>query len=180
MSKKTQIIVAVLIIILAAASRLVAHPWNFTPIAAMSLFAGAYLGKKWGVVLPLAAMFLGDIFIGFYDWPVMVSVYLALVLAFGLGWLLRGQKRWYGVLGAAITSSAIFFVVTNFAVWVFFSWYPHTWAGLVSCFTLALPFFKNTLAGDIIYTGLFFGLYELILFTASKKTLAEVKSSSND
>lgn len=163
---------AMAIIALAAASRLVKHPFNFTPVAAMALFAGCYLRKKWGIVLPLAAMLVSDYFIGFYDWQVMTSVYTSIALAFWLGWLLRERKKWYGVLGAAITSSAIFFVVTNFAVWAFFNWYPHTWQGLISCFTLALPFFRNTLAGDIVYSAVFFGVYELILYFVTRKQLA--------
>lgn len=171
MSNKTKIIVAIAIILLAAASRLVKHPFNFTPVAAMALFAGCYLQKKWAVVLPLAAMFVSDYFIGFYDWPVMISVYTSIALAFFIGWFLREYFKWYNVILASLASSVAFFVITNFAVWAFFDWYPHSWSGLISCFTLALPFFRNTLLGDFIYTGLFFGSYELILRLANKKIL---------
>ncbi|MFH0852578.1 MAG: DUF6580 family putative transport protein [bacterium] len=172
MSKKTKIIIAALIILLAAASRLVKHPFNFAPIAAMSLFAGCYLGKKWGVILPLAAMFVSDFFIGFYDWQVMLSVYISLALAFVIGWFLSKHLKWYNVGFASLLSSVAFFIVTNFAVWAFFSWYPHTFAGLISCFTLALPFFRNTLAGDLVYSAIFFGAYELILYLAARRHLA--------
>lgn len=163
MSNKTKIIIAVLVVMLAAASRLVKHPFNFAPVAAMAIFAGCYLGKKWAVILPVASMVISDYFIGFYDWQVMVSVYLGIALAFVIGWHLKKRKKWHNVALASFASSVAFFLITNFAVWAFFDWYPHTWAGLVNCFTLALPFFRNTLAGDFVYTGLLFGLYELVV-----------------
>lgn len=176
MSNRTKILIAVVIILLAAGSRLVEHPWNFTPVVAMSIFAGCYLQKRWAIILPLGAMLASDYFIGFYDWPVMVSVYLSIILAFAIGWFLKERLRWYNVVGASLISSVVFFLLTNFAVWAFFSWYPHTWSGLISCFTLALPFFRNTVAGDLIYTGLFFGLYEFVLAWFAKKLFVPVKS----
>ena len=166
MSTKTKIIIVISIIALAAMSRLVKHPFNFTPLAAMALFAGCYLHKKWGVLLPLAAVFISDYFIGFYNWRLMASVYASLVFIFAIGLVLNKYKTWYNIIFASLTSSVVFFAVTNFSVWSFSGWYPHTWAGFVSCFTLALPFFRNTLAGDLVYTTAFFGIYELaVLFS---------------
>jgi len=175
MSTKTKIIIAALIILLAAASRLVKHPFNFTPIAAMALFSGCYLRKKWAVVLPLAAMFVSDIFIGFYDWQVMASVYLSIVLVFAIGWFLSRKLKWHNIIFASLSSSVVFFLVTNFAVWAFFSWYPHTLTSLFSCFTLALPFFRNTLLGDLVYSGVLFGAYELVLWRFAKKIPSEAR-----
>lgn len=168
MSNKTKIILAAAIIILAAASRLVKHPFNFTPIVALSIFAGYYLKSKWGAVLPLAAMLLSDYFIGFYDWQVMASVYVSILLAFIIGKFVSA-KKWYYIPFSAVASSVLFFLITNFAVWAFFDWYPHTWQGLFNCFTLALPFFRNSLAGDVVYSGLFFGLYNAVLVIAERK-----------
>ncbi len=175
MSTRTKIIIAVLIILAAAGSRLVKHPYNFTPIVAMTIFAGCYLNRRWAVVLPLGAMLVSDYFIGFYDWQVMASVYGSIALAFAIGWYLKNYLKWYSVIGASLASSVIFFLITNFAVWAFFPWYPHTWQGLVSCFALALPFFRNALAGDLIYTGMFFAAYELVLMAASRKLTSEAK-----
>ena len=172
MSKRTKIILVVLVIILAAASRLVKHPYNFTPIIAMSIFAGCYLKTRWGIILPLLAMLVSDYFIGFYDFPVMVSVYLAITLAFFIGWILRKYKKWYNVALASLVSSLAFFFITNFAVWAFFNWYPHSWVGLVNCFTLAIPFFRNSLAGDLFYTASLFGLFELALAWSRGKVRA--------
>jgi len=162
MSNKTKIIIAVAIILLAAASRLLKHPFNFTPIVAMSIFAGCYLKKYWAVALPLFAMLISDYFIGFYDWQVMISVYLSVAVAFGIGWLLSKRLKWFNVGLSVLAASVVFFIITNFAVWAFFSWYPHTWAGLLNCFTLALPFFRSSLAGNVVYVGLFFGVYETV------------------
>lgn len=159
----------VAVIALAVASRLVKHPFNFTPIAAMALFSGCYLRKYWGVVLPLAAMLVSDYFIGFYDWQVMASVYASIALAYIIGWYLYNHKKWYNVFFAALASSVTFFILTNFAVWAFFNWYPHTWAGLVADFTLALPFFRNTLLGDLFYSVILFGAFEAITYWAAKR-----------
>jgi signal transduction histidine kinase len=173
MNNKTKVLIAASIIILAAASRLVKHPYNFTPIIAMSLFAGCYLKQRWGILLPLVAMLISDYIIGFYHWQVMVSVYLSIALAFVIGSFLAKYLKWYNVIFSSLISSLIFFVITNFSVWVFFDWYAHSWQGLVSCFTLALPFFRNSLAGDLFYTGLIFGLYHLAVAWLNKKVLKE-------
>ena len=169
MSKKTQIFIVAAIIILAAASRLVKHPFNFTPIIAMSIFAGVYLNKKWGIFLPLAAMAVSDFFIGFYDWQVMASVYAGIALAFLIGRALKNREKWQTAVFGALASSSAFFIITNFSVWAFFDWYPHTWAGFLNCFALALPFFRNSLAGDLIYTGVLFAGYEAVLAFYNKK-----------
>jgi membrane protease YdiL (CAAX protease family) len=117
MSNKTKIIIASLIVFLAAASRLINHPYNFTPIVAMSIFAGCHLHRRWGVLVPLGAMLVSDYFIGFYDWQVMTSVYFSIVLAFGIGWLLKKNFKWYNAVFASLISSVVFFIITNFAVW---------------------------------------------------------------
>ncbi|MDD4332946.1 MAG: hypothetical protein PHT51_02430 [Patescibacteria group bacterium] len=175
MNKKQKIVFAVLLVLLAASSRLIKHPYNFTPIAAMSIFAGAYLCRRWAVVLPLAAMLASDFFIGFYDWQVMASVYASIAVSFFVGRYLSKKIKWYSVVFGALLSSVIFFIITNFAVWIFFNWYPHTFAGLASCFTMALPFFRNTLAGDLLYSGVLFGGYEAVSLYFDRKFLVGVK-----
>jgi hypothetical protein len=173
MSTKMKIFLAVSIVVLAAASRLINHPFNFTPVAAMAIFAGCYLDKKWAVILPLCAMFVSDLFIGFYNWPVMIAVYAGIATAFFIGRMMAKRKTWYNIIGGSLSASIIFFLVTNFSVWAFASWYPHTLAGLVNCFTLALPFFRNTLAGDIVYTTVFFSAYEAVMALSYKKVLSK-------
>ncbi|MEA3398292.1 MAG: DUF6580 family putative transport protein [Patescibacteria group bacterium] len=179
MSKKAKLILIIGIITLAAGSRLIKHPFNFTPIIAMSIFAGVYLNKKWAVMLPLAAMIISDFFIGFYDWQVMASVYAGIALAFFIGYILKKRKKWQTAIAGALASSAAFFIITNFSIWAFFDWYPHTWAGLLNCFTLALPFFRNSLAGDLLYTGAFFAAYEVILALVNNKIARKAKAEIN-
>ncbi len=168
MSKKNLALI-VGIIILAAASRLVKHPMNFTPVGAMALFGGWYFTKKYYVIIPLLVMFLSDMFIGFYDWRLTAVVYLGMALMFGIGWLLKKKASWRRVVIGSLTGSVIFFLITNFAVWALYSWYPHTWAGLANCFAMALPFFKNSLAGDLFYGVALFSVYELTWFYSSRK-----------
>lgn len=170
------VVVVALLVLLLAASRLVKHPFNFTPVAAMAIFAGCYFKKYWGVILPVGAMIVSDYFIGFYDWQVMVSVYFSIALAYLVGYFVAGHKKWYTVLGGAFVSSLIFFVITNFAVWAFFNWYPHTWAGLVSDFTMALPFYRNTLLGDLFYTVILFGAYEGVLYIIKAREAKKAES----
>jgi hypothetical protein len=165
MSKKNFILIAS-IIILAAASRLMKHPPNVTPVAAMALFGGWYFTKKYFVVIPLLAMLVSDAFIGFYDWRLTAVVYVGIALTFFIGWFLKKQANWRKVIAGTLLGSIIFFMITNFAVWALYQWYPHTWAGLINCFTLALPFFKNSLVGDLFYSVMLFGVYELVLFYA--------------
>jgi len=181
MSKKNWIpVLFVLVIILAAAaSRLVKHPFNFTPIIAMSIFGGCYLKKYWGLLIPIGAMMIGDYFIGFYDWQVMLSVYVGVAIAYFLGMGIGSKRKWPKVIGFSILSSVLFFIITNFAVWFFFDWYSHDLNGLLSCFTLALPFFKNSILGDIFYSAAFFGLYEAFVIIYNKVTFSQSETAKN-
>ncbi|MDP2720944.1 MAG: hypothetical protein Q8O75_03320 [bacterium] len=161
-----------LIIGLAVAARLLPHPPNFAPIAAMALFGGAYLSPRYAPLLPIVALFLGDIFIGFYSPLVMVSVYGSFVLVGLLGMWLRKRKSPRNVIAAAIGSSLLFFLITNFAVWAAGA-YARDPSGLLQSYVMGLPFLKNTLAGDLFYTASFFGAYELALKLVKKPALAK-------
>jgi hypothetical protein len=174
MNKKNFLLI-IAIIALAAASRLVKHPPNFTPVAAMALFGGWYFTKKYFVAIPLLVMLISDAFIGFYDWRLTAVVYLGIALMFGIGWLLKKNASWRKVIAGTLLGSIIFFVITNFAVWALYQWYPHTWAGLVNCFAMALPFFKNSLVGDLFYSLVLFGVYELFWFYVSAKQVKLMK-----
>ena len=163
-----------LIIGLAVAARLLPHLPNFAPIAAMALFGGAYLNRKYAIVIPLVAMFLSDIFIGFYSPVVMTSVYGSFVLVGLLGMWLRKRKSPSSVLAAAIGSSILFFLITNFAVWAAGA-YARDLSGLVQSYIMGLPFLKNTLAGDLFYTASFFGGYELAVRIVNSRKPALVR-----
>ena len=161
------------IILIAVVARLIPHAPNFAPIAAMALFGGAYLNRGYALLVPVIALFVSDLFIGFYSPVVMISVYGSFVLVGLIGLWLRKQKSPRNVILAAVSSSILFFLLTNFAVWLG-GWYPRSLNGLVECYTLALPFFRNTILGDLFYTGVFFGGYELVLRLVRKPAVETV------
>jgi len=157
---RLKLLIATVFVVIGAASRLTPHPFNFTPITAIALFGSVYLPKKIALGLPLLAMLISDFFIGFYQLSLMSFVYISFFLCVLLGFWLRKNKKWYTTLGSALSCSIIFFLLTNFAVWAFTNWYPKDFSGFIECYLMALPFFKNTLLGDLLYVGLFFGIYE--------------------
>ena len=143
-------------IVVAAALRLAPHPPNFTPIGAMALFSGAYLGRKaLAFAAPLGALLLSDLVLGFYHGQATVYFSVALIVMIGLAALTRRTALRIGV--AAVVSSILFFLVTNLGMWAFSGFYPLTPAGLEACFIAAIPFFQNTVAGDLFYATLLFG-----------------------
>jgi Family of unknown function (DUF6580) len=149
-------IALLLAIVIAAALRLVPHPPNFTPIGAMALFSGAYLGRRAAAfAAPLGALLLSDLVLGFYHGQATVYFSVALIVMIGIVALSRVSAVRVGA--AAIASSVLFFIVTNFGMWLFSGIYPRTFVGLEACYVAAIPFFQNTLAGDLFYATLLFG-----------------------
>jgi hypothetical protein len=149
-------------ILAAAALRLLPHPPNFTPIGAMALFSGAYLGRRGlAFVAPLAALLLSDLVLGFYHG--MATVYFSVVLIVLIGLQLSSRGSFWRVGAAALASSVLFYVVTNFGMWLFSGIYPRTLGGLEACYIAAIPFFQNTVSGDLVYTALLFGGFALLL-----------------
>jgi len=143
-------------ILAAALSRLIPHPPNFSPVAALALFGGAAIAsKRLAFVLPLAAMFLSDLILGFSLMTPVIYGCFALIVCLGF-WVKRSQS--VGRIGlAAVAGAILFFVVTNFGVWALGSYYPKTVAGLTECFVAAIPFFWNTLISDLFYATILFG-----------------------
>jgi len=151
----------------AAAMRLVPHPPNFTPVAALALFAGAHFEqRRWAFIVPLAAMILSDLALQAlygYGWhSTLPAVYASFVAVVGIGLALRDRRRPGPVAAAALASSLLFFVVTNLAVWADGLLYPRTAGGLVECYVAAIPFYGSTLAGDLFYTATMFALFAAI------------------
>lgn len=151
-----------ILILLGACARLVPHPWNFTPIMAIGLYAGARSAKLWtATLITVAALLLSDSILGFYSG--MAYVYAASLVPVVLGWCVRERGGVGAIVASAAFSSISFFLITNAAVWAASSLYAHTWAGLGACFTAALPFYRNEIAGDALYTCAFFGADALLL-----------------
>ncbi|MES2962761.1 MAG: DUF6580 family putative transport protein [Bdellovibrionota bacterium] len=163
---------ALILILVAAGLRLVPHPPNFSPIAAMALFGAAAFDRKvWAFVLPLAALLLSDLVLGFHDQ--MAAVYGSIILVEILGlWALRSNRSPARIAMTAVTASMLFFVITNLSVWAFSGMYARTGAGLATCFAAALPFLQNSLAGDLVFTGALFGAWALVERTLANRTQA--------
>ena len=172
---KPRFLTLLTITLAAASTRLLSHPPNFAPIAAMALFGGCYFtSKRSAFGVPLIAMFLSDLLLGYGFHPVLPFVYGSFALTVCLGLWVRQRSTPLRIGSAAIAASVLFFVVTNFGVWVQGDLYPRTLEGLVRCYVMAIPFFRNTLAGDALYTFALFGGFALAqtLFPALREPVA--------
>lgn len=159
----------IFLIMAGALARLIPHPPNFTPIASIALFGGRELPKKFSWFVPICALALSDIVIGFYDLKILASVYLSFLISVLLGRKLKQNFRLEKMLGLATLSSIIFFIITNFSVWAFSPMYAKTLSGLGLCFYYALPFFRNELTGTFFYATIIFGASEIIKIMLERK-----------
>jgi len=148
------IITFLFISVILALGRIIPHPPNFTPILATAIYTPYMVNDKWiAVLIPLSAMFIADIIIGFHLY--MLWVYGAIGLSTLISnWSMRFNKKYIQLGVMAILSSILFFIITNFAVWIIWDYYPKTIDGLIICYIKAIPFFQNTLLGTMIYTAL--------------------------
>jgi hypothetical protein len=160
----------VLIVLAAAATRLLPHPPNFTAMTALALFGGSYFSdRRLAVGVPLLALLLSDLALGVYwQWDYraiqghMWVQYLSFLGIVCMGFMLRESRGAWRVGAVAFAASCLFFIVTNFAEWVFQPWYPKTAAGLAASYVAGIPFFRSTLIGDLFYTALMFGGFHLL------------------
>lgn len=170
MNRKIELknIIPLTLIVFAVISRLIPHPPNFTPITAIALFGGYSLRNRWNAIfLPLLIMFISDLFIGFHS--TIWAVYLSFILITLLGFLLRNKFSYLKLVYLASGSSFLFFLITNFAVWMTSGMYPHTLQGLLQCYFLGLPFYKTSpieflafsFIGDLIYSFAIFSAFHL-------------------
>ncbi|ASV10002.1 hypothetical protein B2G50_19575 [Leptospira interrogans serovar Canicola] len=148
------------LILIAVACRYLPHPANFTPILAISLFAGAHFAsKKLSLFLPVCALLISDLLIGFHDQ--MIPVYGISLLLVVAGWRLRISSSVSKIALWSLSGSVLFFLVTIFYVWLA-GYYSYDLNGLVQCFIKAVPFFQNSLLGDLFYTTVLLGGFALI------------------
>jgi hypothetical protein len=158
------------IIVAAAMLRLLPHWPNFTPIAAMALFAGTYIEKKqFSFAIPIAAMFLSDIVIGFH--ANIPAVYLSFAITVLIGMAIRRSVSVGTVFMASLGSSVIFFIITNFSAWLASPFYPQTFPGLMECYIAGLLFFRDTaqgfsffvndVLGTVFFSAVFYGAFYL-------------------
>lgn len=151
--------------------RLLPHEPNMTPITAIVFASALYLGKKWSLALPITIIFVSDLIIGFYDWKIMLSVYGSFVLIAFLSWVVQKHRTFFTITMTVFGSSAIFFLVTNAAVWAFSSWYEKSFSGLLYAYELGLPFWRNMLVGDIFYTAILVGIFEKHRFLSTIRSV---------
>ena len=157
-----------LYILVAIVLRILPHPWNMTPIGAMFLFSGAtFKSKRLSLIVPLGALLVSDYLVvkllyhGVYSW-IMTSPWPGFLIVAMIGWRLGKTITWQRVLGASLASSVAFFIVSNFTLWLTGELYPLTLSGLGICFAEAVPFFHNTVLGDLVYAAVFFGSHEFV------------------
>jgi len=164
-----------LLIFLTALTRLLPHPANFSPVAAIALVGGVYFERKTGLVIPLLALLISDIFLGFH--ATMPFVYGSFIITWLIGIWLKSHKRPLLIIGGVALSSVIFFLITNFGVWLTGGgwYYPKTLSGLIECYIMAIPFFRNSFLGDFIYAGALFGIIELVEYIIKVRQSKTIK-----
>lgn len=149
-------------ILFAVVMRLVPHWPNFTPVAAIAIFGGAYISKKGlAFLLPVLAMFISDLIIGFHS--TMIAVYTGMVIAAGIGIMLRNRIKIGNVVIASLASSVIFFIITNFASWYTgLMPYSRDFSGLLQAYVAGIPFFNYAMIGDLFYSTVIFGSFYFV------------------
>lgn len=151
---------SVIVIAVAVLYRLFPHIPNVAPITALALYSGVYLDKKVALILPLTIMLISDLFVGFHQ--TMLFVYGSFVITSVIGVWLKMHQSLRNIVGATVLSSVLFFIITNLGVWLEGQMYMRTMEGLITCYYMALPFFRNTFLGDLMYVGMFFGVHAVI------------------
>lgn len=156
--------------ILAIAGRVLPHAANLTPLYAVALFACAVFPRGTGMWVPMAAMVASDLFLGLHD--TVLFTWTGMLLFCVLGYLLRGQRSTARLALTTLTGSTLFFLWTNFGVWMVSGLYPHTVSGLTQCYVLALPFFRNSLLGDLAFAGALFAAYDWVRLRRAARVAA--------
>jgi hypothetical protein len=161
---------AISLIIIGILLRFIPHTANFTPVAAIAIFAGVYLNKKQALIVPLLLMVLSDIFLGMHN--VVIFTWGSFVLVTLLGIWAKNHKTFKAVASTSIVSSTLFYIITNFGVWAM-GWYPQNAKGLFDCYIMGLPFLRTFSIATLVYTVVFFGAYEVIARRVRNTKLAK-------
>ena len=158
---KTRLLILSIIVFAIALFRILPHPVNVSPVAAMALFGGVYFAdKRVALIIPFMALLLSDLIIGLHD--TMVFVYASFALTMVIGYWIRDRQGVMMIASATIASSALFFLVTNFGAWLSHGMYPFTAQGLVQAYVAGLPFLQNTLLGNLFFSAVLFGGFALL------------------
>ena len=181
MNKKNYFLIIAILFI--AISRIIPHIPNFTPVCATALFAGAMFGnKKLGIVIPLLAMFISDcvlqLIYGYGFHSLMIVIYASMVLISLIGQKLQNNLTFKSIFSYTFLSSVLFFLITNFAVWCQ-GGYGYSISGITTCYIAAIPFFTNSILGDLFYGLILFGSYYFVILKNLKKEKIQNYSKSN-
>lgn len=175
MTKKYAVILGVLFAALTIVMRLVPHPWNFTPVGALLLYTGFILPRRY-LILPLVVLAVSDFIIGAYDFRIMAAVYGSYGLLIFVSYSLRRHYSLATIFTASLGGSLLFFFITNAAVWLWSGMYPGDLSGLVMSYIAGIPFFRNSVVGDLFYTTVFFGAYEAVRYLSFLRLLVLAKA----
>jgi len=168
---KTQLFAVSTIIFALAMFRLLPHWPNVSPVAAMALFGGAYFAdKRMAFIVPFVALFLSDLILGLHN--SMIFVYAGFGLTVGIGFLLHKKVTLTNTVFAVVASSVLFFLLTNFGAWLTSALYVKSAEGLMQAYVAGIPFFQNSLLGNMVYAAVIFGGYHLL-----QKNVAVLKDS---
>lgn len=162
--RNSLLILALITVIVA--SRLTPHPANFVPLTGLILLTSKYFSTKISLAITILSMFISDYLLGFHD--TMLWVYSSLVVIALSSSLLKRYLNFSSVWLYAFFSALIFYLVTNFGVWYSTDMYSKTLDGLINCYIMALPFFRNSLTGDLFYSFVVFGLVDLYCVLKTK------------
>lgn len=163
--------VALILVMLGIACRLLPHPGNFTPTMAIAVFAAVVLPASLAFTIPLAIMVISDCYIGFH--PLFLVIWVSFFLVSLIGLKIRHSAGWLSVSGATMAGSLLFFIVSNLSVFLFQDMYPKSWQGLIQCFEMAIPFFRNSFLADIFYCFVLFGTFSFTRNLSRKLSYAK-------
>jgi len=169
---QAQGLIFVVLVLTGALSRLVPHGWNFTAMGAVTIVSGLLIkNRTLSITAPLLALLISDVVIGFHS--TMIYVYGAYALIVGLGLLFSQDRKFKNIILTSVAASLLFFIISNFGVWAQGVMYPLNISGLMQCFMMGVPFYKNQFLSDLIFTPLlFFSLVKLL----NSFTLSTIKS----
>lgn len=162
-------VLVIVLIVLGIVTRFFSHPANFTAVGAVALFAGALFPKKWGILVPVVIMMISDFFIGFHS--LVFFTWGSMAIAGFIGWQMRKSLSAKSVIAGSIFASTQFFLITNWAVWMFSPLYVKDISGLLHSYVMGLPFYRNMMAGDLLYVGILFGVYALVATAVVKEKI---------
>lgn len=166
MNRNTLSIAICSLVIFGVIIRLAPHEPNMTAITAIAIISSIYIGRRYAMLLPIVILLLSDIVIGFYDWRLMLSVYGSFALIGVLSWINKKNRTIIPMGISLIGAPLLFFLITNTVVWFFSPWYEQSISGLLYAYELGLPFLRNMLLGDVIYTATLIGVCEMCIALA--------------